>query len=576
MTLFDLTLTQLATFLAVSSAAVLALYMLRLRRRTVLVSFAPLWRNAVRDRSATSLLERLRRILSVLLQIAFVALLLFAIARPRISGDVERERRFVVVIDVSAAMQATDADGRSQLEAAKALARDLVAQLGESDRALLLRAGVQAEALTAFEGDRDVLLRGIDAIEADDCASDLDGAVRFARKLVAMRPARVFVFTERPRADTEVTWRCVGARRDNVAVTRFAARSALESPGEYELLFAVKNFGRRDAEVRLRIETDEAPPALIAERPMRLVPGGAVSEIIRGIVREDMRLRARLVTDDDTDYVDALAVDNRAFTVLRAPRVVRVTVVGKENRFLSSVLASDPLVRWKRVDVYDPDDDADVVIFDRVAAPVDVARAIVIAPTGDSPVKHAGTVTSAFVDHLADEHPVMRFVGELADLNIAHSQVLVAGPGDVVLASCAGSPVMLARERDASRLLVLGFGLSESDLVLRVAFPKIVRNALAWLSTGETVPGVSTFRAGERSLPVKAGFHERGGRTIAVNLSDPGVSDLRARPDAAATPEAVRIAAAGGLGTELWPMLALSALVLTLFEAFSYHRRWTV
>ena len=60
MTLFDLTFTQLMTFLAGGVAAVAVLYMLRLRRRTVEVSFAPLWRKVVRDRSTPSLFERLR------------------------------------------------------------------------------------------------------------------------------------------------------------------------------------------------------------------------------------------------------------------------------------------------------------------------------------------------------------------------------------------------------------------------------------------------------------------------------------------------------------------------------------
>ena len=503
-------------------------------------------------------------------------LVMLAIARPRLGGDAERERRFVIVLDASAAMQATDRDGRTRLDVAKALARDLVGQLGETDRAMIVRAGLAPEPVTAFEGDRGKLLRALDSLEADDCRSDLDDAVRFARELTGGNPARIFVFTHRAAANTDVTWCRVGEPRDNVAVTRFAARPALESPGEYELLFEVRNFGMTEADVRLRIETADDEPMLVEERPMRLVSGGRVAEVVRSIVRDDVRLRARITDARGRPLRDGLAIDDTAFTLVRAPRVTRVTVVGGENRFLASVLDSDPLVRRHA--------DGDVVIFNHSAPRGEPARAIYINPDATSfGIKTSGVIRGAFVDKIALDHPVMRFVGELGDLNIAESQVLVAEPGDVVLASCAGSPVMLARERDGRRAVVFGFDLARSDLVLRVAFPKIFRNALSWLVSGDAVPEGATFVTGEsaelegqRFVPRRVGFHEIGGRTVAVNVSDPEVSNLRAEGPAARRADVQLDVGRRDVGRELWPWLVAAALVLTCSEWISYHRRWTV
>jgi hypothetical protein len=615
MHLFGLTPIQLLSFLGASVLVVAALYRLKLRRRTVVVSFARLWRKVVRDRPATSLFERLRRLVSLLLQLAFVGLVLLAIARPRLSTDAERERRFVIVIDGSAAMQArTDVAsgaGRTRLDEAREFARTLVGRLGETDRAMVIRAGVSPEPRTAFETDRRVLLDAVERLEADDCRSNLGDAVRFARRLVPGAPGRVFVFTSSPpdAALPLVAWRRVGRPVENVAITCFAARPALESPGEYELLFEVRNFAGTDADVRLRIDALVETPTLIEDRPLKLVPGGRVSGVIRGIARTDMKLHARLTRNDGSELRDGLPLDDEAFAFVPAPRVTKVTVVGKENFFLESVLKSDPLIQWRRIGVaeYTGKEDADVVIFDNCVPTPSADRAIYIHPTGPgAPVRSSATIRDAFVDRLAGDHPVMRFVGRPADLSIAESEALVPGEGDVVLASCAGTPVMLARARQDRRLVVLGFDLTSSDLVLRVAFPKLFRNAIHWIVSGEVRPEGGAFLTGERvvldapgervelcgpdggSMPLavtdgrvnfvpgRVGFYQVSGRAIPVNMSDEAISDLYS----VSAPEEKESSALSlthaSVGWELWPILAGVALVLALSEWVSYHRRWTV
>ena len=595
MQLFGLTALQFGTLLGGSILVVAVLYRLRLRRRTVVVSFAPLWRRVVRDRPATSLFERLRRLLSFLLQVAFVFLVLLAIARPRLSSDAERERRFVMVIDASARMQAlTDLTGtpvRTRFDEAKDRMRELVGRLGDTDRALIVCAGLTPEALTAFETDREPLLRAVRLVHPYDCASDLAAAVRFARRLIPEAPERVFVFTDRPRDGTfsDVQWRRVGKPLDNLAITRFAVGTPPASPGEYELFFEVRNFGRTEADVRLRVKRLAEGLPVIEDRPLRLVAGGRAVDVIRGVVREDVQLVAELTHEDGSPVRDGLPLDNRAFAVTRAPRITRVGVVGGENFFLDSVLESDPLIQWKRVatQAFITPWKPDVVVFDGVSPTAPVPRAIFIAAAGDWPVKTAGSIKDVFVDGLAVEHPVMRFVGRLGDLNILKSRVLEAEAGDVVLASCAASPVMLARETEGRRLVALGFDLKDSDLVLRVAFPKIFRNAVNWLVSGEVGPSRTHLAAGEalefhargehrRFVLRQVGFHDVNGRTVAVNLADETTSNLHAVPGADEKEEDVPSLARASVGWELWPYLVACALALTLTEWVSYHRRWTV
>lgn len=555
MHLFGLTLAQFGACLAIGVAVVAALYALKARRRTVVVSFAPLWEQVTADSRRTSLFRRLRRILSFLLQVAFVTLVLLAIARPRLGGGAERERRFVVVLDGGASMQARldkDAD-RTRFDEAKGLARDLLGRVGAEDRVMIVCAGLVPEAVTAFEADRRKLLDAVELLHPCDATSDLDEAVQFAAQL-AGRADRVVVLTDR--ADVAVPhgvrWRRVGKPLDNVAITKFAARALSESPGEYEIFYEVANFGRAPADVRLKIETVSARPATLDERPLTLEPGARVRDVLHSLAPEDTTLIAQLTAQDGRPWRDALALDDVAEVALRAPRVARVLVVGAPDFFLDAALRSDPFVAVSRVAPanYAGPRDANVVIFDG-ADPASVPeRAILIhsVPAASAVMK------DVFVDRVDEAHPVMRFVGPLRDVNIARARALEPEPGDTVLASCAGAAVMVARERGNSRRVEIGFDLNESDLPLRVAFPKIVRNAVRWAAVGES-PDASAVSGTSR---------------------DDAVSDLYAAPPTPDSGAGEFSAERAGTGWDLWPALAAAALALTAFEWLSYHRRWTV
>ena len=89
----------LAAFGAVG-AAVVVLYILKLRRRVVAVPFSPLWHRILRDKEATSLFSQLKRLLSLLLQLALLFVLLAALAsRPKCTKDIVKSRRIVVLVE---------------------------------------------------------------------------------------------------------------------------------------------------------------------------------------------------------------------------------------------------------------------------------------------------------------------------------------------------------------------------------------------------------------------------------------------------------------------------------------------
>ncbi len=113
---------QLFTIFAVAGGAVVVLYILKLRRRPVPVPFSPLWHRILRDKEATSLFSRLKRLLSLLLQLAILALLVIALGDPRSAVEVVNGGNLVVLVDTSAYMKAADGSpgkGTPRIERAK-------------------------------------------------------------------------------------------------------------------------------------------------------------------------------------------------------------------------------------------------------------------------------------------------------------------------------------------------------------------------------------------------------------------------------------------------------------------------
>ena len=94
--------------LGLLAGPIILLYMLRLRRREMMVSSTMLWQKLLRDREANAPWQRLRRNLLLFLQLLILACLVFALARPYIPVPTVATGNVVVLLDASASMQSTD------------------------------------------------------------------------------------------------------------------------------------------------------------------------------------------------------------------------------------------------------------------------------------------------------------------------------------------------------------------------------------------------------------------------------------------------------------------------------------
>src|SRR5690242_2774974 len=88
--------------------AIVLLYFLKLKRQPLQVPSTFLWRKSIEDLHVNSLFQWLRRNLLLFLQILAVLGLLFALMGFRFHGNTTRGKHYILIIDNSASMAATD------------------------------------------------------------------------------------------------------------------------------------------------------------------------------------------------------------------------------------------------------------------------------------------------------------------------------------------------------------------------------------------------------------------------------------------------------------------------------------
>jgi Ca-activated chloride channel family protein len=556
-----------AALAILTTGAVVALYFVRLRRREVPVAFVALWLGLAGAASTLRRSRRLRHWLSLLLALSIVATLLLAAVDPRPAAVDPTGRSWVILIDRSASMSATDEEG-TRLEAARARARALVRGMNPADRALVASFAAEPTAESGFGADPASLERAIAAVAPTDEPGDLPRALSFAAAVLRGRPRPAVAlisdggFGEDARrtapAGLDVRYAPVGRRGENVGILSLGARRDPADPGAVEAGLVVQSFRSAPAVVPVEVLSEDR---VVDRLRVALAPGERRSVALAHLFAPGARIEARLAGTDD------LAADDRAAaTVPEIPRR-RVLRVGDSDLYLDGALLSlGQTVVVDRLPAADADralaraGDYDLVIFDGATPAVapGAGRFLYFDPHGPgSPVPVRGRTRDPVLDpaSVRADHPVVRHL-DLGDVNIAEAGRLAPAANDRVLAAAFGAPLLVTRERPGLRVAVLAFDPRRSDLPMRPAFPLLIANTLAWV--------------GRDGDPVAAGNQGDASRDAQESDTRPVARlELGGRQLPTLQPAPPRRRARIGL----WA--AVVAALLLIAEWVSYHRRWT-
>jgi len=177
----------LALILFLVPLAILLLYFLKLKRKPLSVPSTFLWRKSIEDLHVNALFQWLRRNILLLLQLLAVLCLIYAFMDLRLHGRSRESRHYILMIDNSASMSATDVTP-SRLDWAKAEALKEVEAAGEDDYGMVIVFNSSAEILQSYTNNRGQLRSALARIEPSQRPTRIDEAFSLADSLA--NPAR--------------------------------------------------------------------------------------------------------------------------------------------------------------------------------------------------------------------------------------------------------------------------------------------------------------------------------------------------------------------------------------------------
>ena len=599
-----------AAFLALTLPAIVALYFLRIRRPTRVVPALHLWPDQVRDRQANVPWQRLRFSWLLLLQLLAAVVLVAAAVQPVLSAGASLARHSVVLLDVSASMQARDVPP-TRLDEAKKEIGAIIDQLGPQDRMTLVAVGPTPRVVASVAGDRDALHRALGDLGPSNGAADLSAALTLAAGLVTPGDdARAYLFSDGIvgpiRTDSSsslpfpVEYHRIGVSGENVGLTSLVVRTGAQSRAAF---LHLQNFGQQARSFSLDWRADGK---LVDVRPLTLA-GGQAQDLELPVPSDATVVSAHI------DGGDVFALDDTVTAVARTPSTFRVLLVTPGNVFLQQAIGLRGDIQLDVVAPADYKSSAPYAmsIFDRFSPPtLPNGPFIMIDPPAGSPLAGEPAIGIGRVRATDAGDPLLTNV-DLNDVHIARSQDLRSNTFGRTLITSLQTPLVLVRE-EPFRQALFGFDLHESDLPLRIAFPILMQNLSEWIlppsvpshsfhpdeavtlvpEAGATSVTVVRPDGSRRSLAggAVATFGDTNlvglytveqivsGRTdrswFTVNLFSEQISQLKPADRLTLPPINSTIAVnsfhRGQL--EIWPWIALGALGLVVLEWLAFHR----
>ncbi|MCX4240099.1 vWA domain-containing protein [Paraliomyxa miuraensis] len=515
MSFAGLSLAQLWPLFAAGGGAITVLYLLRMRRRQVVVPFAALWERVTRESESRRLWRRLRRLLSWLLQMLVLALVCLALGDPRPEVWLRDPISLAIVIDTSASMAgpAADEPDTTRLDLARRRAEQEILALGPADRAVVLEASEELGVVAPLSSDPASVVPRLQRLTPRFGEADLPRALALASHAVGERPGpRILVLTDGAldpgavdalRACTEGPIPCevarVGGPAENVAITAFAARRYPYARDQIEVLTEVRNLGDTPVKVVLEIEADDAA---VGKRTLHLPPGESKREVLAQLDAARSRFVARLRHEDGSDAPFGLPHDDEAHAVVPPLSPLDVVLVTDgTNLFLeAALLVLDDHVRLTGISPQEAREgrrpelaEADVVFFDVgsdvLPSTLPDAHVVMFDPwrhqdqAAPCPIAKKADVERPFLTEQDRDHPVLDHV-VLKDVNLARGTTFDVIPGDEILVRTLGDPIAVLREGEHA-LVAFGFDPRQSDLPMRTAFPMVVDNLVRYFEQRE-------------------------------------------------------------------------------------------
>ena len=602
---------------------IIALYFLKLKRRPVRVPSTLLWRKSLEDLHVNSLFQRLRRNLLLFLQLLAVALAMLALAGLRSKGTSGQGQRYVLMIDNSASMSATDVPP-SRLAEAKEKARRVVSAMDGDDLAMVISFAETARVVSNYTGDKRVLHQRIDSITPTQSTTSLREALQVASGLAnpskqigegvvatsAIQTPKLLIYTDGGFADVEGfslgnlepevvvigpppppysppaeasplsdAKARVHNPSDNVAIVALQARINDEKPDVYQLFGRVHNFRAEKVETEaqlLRHAADKPGTEAVLIDAIALSLPAQSDQSFKfdipdtGLAELEVRLTVK----------DALEVDNRAYAIVGNARKAQVLAITAGNRYLADAFNTPTATMVADVRIASPEEAKgeelareirggrfDLIIFDAVrpdAAPEANTLYLGALPPGPA-YPNARTVQQPVILDWNISHPLMQYIRDLSLVFVAKANLVEPPAGSTTLIESNQGPLAFTTPREGFTDTVVLFplldGTTPNTTWFRyISFPLFLLNSMQAMGNVREGTG-DELRSPGRPVVLRA---ETLGKDVLVTPADGRSTERLPR-----TPQGTFVynqAASTGLYRARWEPSGLLPFVVNLFD----------
>jgi Ca-activated chloride channel homolog len=416
------------------------------------------------------------------LQLLALALLVFAVAQPA-SKKSTTSSSHVYVVDESMWMGATEG-GTTRIDAARTALRERLAEVPADEAVRIVGAGAIPSVL--FEGEAAEASAALAELRAGPGAANLPAALRLASGLRADDDSPVVLLRAPEEAAPQV--RGGGSSYEDQVVGKPVADVGLGSASAH-----CDRLGAEECEVFVRVSNHSGSAQKV---PVRIVASGAapstetVDVPAGGSAPLIFSAPPGTAVEAGLEPGDGLAADDSAFVSVPEPGGERITLVGNRTRALplARALASVPGVRLRlrTAHTYKATDPgtSDLLVLDGFVPKgglPDAPGLLLVNPPSVPGGEVLGKMHDSRMSGLEAASPLLEGV-DLSSLTIGSgASKRLALPDSLSAAAWSSEgPLIAAGTDQGSRLAILSFEPSESNLPQLAGFPTLIDNIVAW------------------------------------------------------------------------------------------------
>ncbi len=568
-----------------------AVYFLKVRPRRKETTAYFLWSRVFTEKKATSLFNRLRDLLSLILLSLVFGSVCLAMTRPELEDDERKD--LLLLIDHSASMSAGDG-GQQRLNLAQNAARDLIKGMDSTQRASVATVAGEVHFLSHLTDDPRALLDAVDAIQPTSLnfRRDAVASLRAGDSAGWIKGHRVILITdgcfEGAGAPEGVEVLKVGGPLENAGIVSADAQFLPGTGGPLGVFVQFASSFKAPVKGILMLKPDGPGANKLVD--VEIKPGMNPGEVFTVQDAPAGRWKVTL------DLKDGFAGDNSVSLVAQKQKPVRVNVDADDKFFFDTAVESFSHGNsgFLLLTTESPQ-----VVIARSKAP-DAPLSLIFQPEGVSPWwKSVGEPLESAVPRVrVPDHPVLRHL-DASGMNFAGARKIIPADGALVLVeSDEAVPLLYVASAGGRTAVVVNMNPVDAEFFYSAWFPVLIHGAATHLAGHEEslastyTPGASiplpgagdtettsiiapdgslVSATGRKFGPLEQpGFYQirngSGEWLAAVNLLSPGESLLNNEMT-----QTTLSPIAKGLPPYL--ILTVIAIVVLILESLLYHRR---